>query len=1331
MTINTPRRFLRLFAFIALFLICVGFASTVGGQDTDVRSQDAEDALDKVEPLLLEEFSKSDGAEFFIWMVEKADLSPAHDLITKEEKGQFVYDALRSTAERTQKGVRDHLDRQRAKYHPFYIANKILVRNGDLSLVMDLAARSEVEQVTANHEIFLQEPYVDPLQPQAAEALESNLTFIRAPEVWALGYDGAGIVLAGNDTGLEWDHPAIINQYRGWDGQSVDHNYNWWDATNTYPIAPVDVFGHGTHTTGTMVGDDGGTNQIGVAPGAQTIHCKNMDNAGSGSDATFTECFEFDLAPWDLNGLNADPSKAPDAVNNSWGYRWGGQSQFEDEIAALQAAGILIEASAGNEGAGCGTLRSPGDYAQVVTTGSINHAGGSLPGTLTASSSRGSSSLYPQDYFPDVMAPGEGIRSSTPNGNYGSWNGTSMAGPHTTALVALMWEASPRLRGDIPTTVQAINDTAVPLTGQAGNSCGGDYTNGPNNDWGFGTIDAYEAVQEARRVGQPFELDVTPTLQEVCTPDNAVYAVGVGQLDTGFSDAVSLDVFGNPSGTTKSFSLNPVIPPNSSQMTIGTTGSPAAGVYSLEIVGTAGLNIVTDTVGLTIYTQVPDSVTLVQPEDAAVGVILTPLFEWASANQAASYTLEIATDSGFGNIIYSTSTDLTSHTPSVPLESLTAYYWRVWAHNSCGVSGISTDYSFITRNQRPVLLVDDDDELPDVLPYYEETLAAMSYVFDVWDTDNSDVEPDAATLANYDIVVWFTGAEYWGYAGPGPAGELALASWLDAGGCLFISSQDYFYDHGLTSFMQNYLGVASVVNDDIQSIVTGAGSIYSGLGPYSLNYPHNNWSDVINPNVATAEVAFIGDKGSAGTSRSTATYLTTFLGFPFEAFPDVLDRQEILEIFIDACPSDPLPTVAVVDPTEGQTVADVYRVLVDADDNGALPLVELIIDGTINEDITADYDGSHYFYDWVTTDYLDGAHTLQAQATDDLSQSRSSVVVNVTVSNNSPPTASFAADCTGLTCDFDATGSTDPDNDPLTFDWDFGDTSSGNGQTPVHTYVSDGTYTVVLTVTDPGGLSDADSQQVTASEQSIHVGDLDGLKSNARRGRWNATVTITVHDQSGNPVGLVSVVGDWSNGAGGSSACTTGDLGSPAHGQCTVTKSNIKNNVPSVDFTVISLALSGYIYNQGDNISTTITIYKDPPEPPPPPPPDGGTMHVAGLTGDSASAPKGGKWNATIIVTVHGMESESHISVQGITVSGSWIAGVSGGGSCTTDSNGMCTISKLNIKSNVSGVTFRVEDLVDPLNAYLYHSPDNHNGIVTPFDPPVFSVDKPSTSLIE
>jgi hypothetical protein len=73
-----------------------------------------------------------------------------------------------------------------------------------------------------------------------------------------------------------------------------------------------------------------------------------------------------------------------------------------------------------------------------------------------------------------------------------------MSGPHVTGLVGLMWSANPGLRGRVAETVQIMRDTAVRLSGQYGSSCGGNYTTGPNNDWGYGTIDALAAANATR-----------------------------------------------------------------------------------------------------------------------------------------------------------------------------------------------------------------------------------------------------------------------------------------------------------------------------------------------------------------------------------------------------------------------------------------------------------------------------------------------------------------------------------------------------------------------------------------------------------------------------------------------------------------------------------------------------------------------------------------------------------------------------------------------------------------------------------------------------------------
>lgn len=461
-----------------------------------------------IDPGLAARLDRDGSADFFVVLAEPADLSAAARQTGKAARGRYVLDTLQRHADASQHALRAQLSAAGVEHRPFHIANAIYVARGDRALAERLAASAEVATLLPNVAMQLDVP--PPEATDAAEAprgVASSLAFVRADQAWALGVEGDGIVIGGIDTGLDWQHPAILRQYRGWNGTGADHAHHWWDATGAYPAAPGDGHGHGTHTTGTLIGDDGRGDRIGVAPRARTIHCKGMSDAGTGSDLTFLTCFEFMLAPWNLAGTDPRPDLAPDILNNSWGYPTGNQPLFRQAVSALRAAGILVEVSAGNDGPNCGTLGSPGDYPDVLTTGSVG-LGAGLPGLLTRGSSRGPSALAAGVYRPGVMAPGEAIRSAIPGGSYARWSGTSMAGPHVSAAAGLMWQAQPALRGDVARTEQLIYATAVPLTGQTGSGCGGDYTTGPNHDWGHGTLDAAAAVQAAIAIGGP-----TGTLQ--------------------------------------------------------------------------------------------------------------------------------------------------------------------------------------------------------------------------------------------------------------------------------------------------------------------------------------------------------------------------------------------------------------------------------------------------------------------------------------------------------------------------------------------------------------------------------------------------------------------------------------------------------------------------------------------------------------------------------------------------------------------------------------------------------------------------------------------------
>ena len=179
------------------------------------------------------------------------------------------------------------------------------------------------------------------------------------------------------------------------------------------------------------------------------------------------------------------------------------------------------------------------------------------------------------------------------------------------------------------------------------------------------------------------------------------------------------------------------------------------------------------------------------------------------------------------------------------------------------------------------------------------------------------------------------------------------------------------------------------------------------------------------------------------------------------------------------------------------------------------------------------------------------------------------------------PVASFTYICTGLDCDFDGSGSNDPDSNIVSYHWDFGDGSldDDSGMTASHTYATAGTYTVVLIVTADDTATGTDRQDVTVSELlTVHVGDLDGSGTEAPRSRWEATVTITVHDNGEAAVPGALVAGSWSGGASGGASCTT-----DASGQCSVTKISLKNNVSSVTFSVSNITSGADAYVAGDN----------------------------------------------------------------------------------------------------------------------------------------------------
>jgi len=461
-------------------------------------------------------------AEVLVVLARQANLDDVYLLPTRETRGQAVYEALRSTAQESQRGLRAWLDARGIKYRSFYIVNALQIRV-DEGLLATLAAHPEVDRILPNPAVKgIPDLPVQPLASRATQGIELNLQRVRADDVWALGYTGQGIVVAGQDTGYDWDHPALIGKYRGWDGNTADHDYNWHDAIHTNdphtaegnPCGfdspePCDDYGssHGTHTMGIMVGDDGEGAQIGMAPGAQWIGCRNMEQ-GWGTPASYIECFEFFLAPYPVGGdpeLDGDPARAPQVVNNSWacpdkeGCVGGSIALMEASVEALRQAGIVVVASAGNYGPGCGSVKyPPAIYPQTFAVGNFDHR----TGKIHVLSSRGPATYGGALYLkPDLSAPGVSIRSSIKGGSYGWLTGTSMAAPHVAGAVALLLSAAPGYSGQVEAVEHLLMTTAEPMTTTEG--CGDDGpTDVPNHTWGWGILDVAASVEAVTGVLQ-------------------------------------------------------------------------------------------------------------------------------------------------------------------------------------------------------------------------------------------------------------------------------------------------------------------------------------------------------------------------------------------------------------------------------------------------------------------------------------------------------------------------------------------------------------------------------------------------------------------------------------------------------------------------------------------------------------------------------------------------------------------------------------------------------------------------------------------------------------
>ncbi len=402
------------------------------------------------------------------------------EFASRDQKISSMVDSLEYHASATQRPVFEVLNQESTgdlytQSKSFWITNQVFVEGASAELVAKLSKIPEIQSI--------REQYILPLlEPVSEVAVETNATInanewgvtkVQAPEVWAEGNTGEGIIVANIDTGVRGTHEALKGNFVG--------AYGWFDPEKNAD-APYDGNGHGSHCMGSTAGANG----VGVAPGAKWMACKGCRTRDC-PESDLLACGQFMTCPTDTKGNNKDCSKAPHLVSNSWG---GGQGTdfYQAVVDAWQKAGIIPIFANGNSGPSCGTANSPGDYKNVIAVGATDINDG-----LASFSSKGpaKSGLLK----PEISAPGVNVRSAWNSGDsaYNSISGTSMATPHVAGCTALYLAAKPNAKfDDIRSALIGTVDTNLK---SAGRTCGGTADgNFPNNNYGYGRINIYKAI---------------------------------------------------------------------------------------------------------------------------------------------------------------------------------------------------------------------------------------------------------------------------------------------------------------------------------------------------------------------------------------------------------------------------------------------------------------------------------------------------------------------------------------------------------------------------------------------------------------------------------------------------------------------------------------------------------------------------------------------------------------------------------------------------------------------------------------------------------------------
>lgn len=376
-------------------------------------------------------------------------------------------------------------------YEMFEPINAMSVVIHDKALLEELANMDEIVQIQEN-EVFDVAMPVESARlmsrsylPDVPDGIEWGIKAVHADKVWEeYGLTGEGVTVGIIDTGVNFRLPSLKHSYKGYSPLHDSYDYAYYrDFTNGKTDPESTGNDHGTHVAGIIVGKEGeGVKQTGVAPGAKFISAKAISADRQYSTKVVIEAFLW------LIDQNVD------IINCSFGAPYdAGNPYLEKVIALAESRNISVVISSGNvkNNQKEGLLYPAATRAGGIVVGSVNQ---NL--NLSGFSARGPSMMEGMKGVirPDVVAPGEWVRSTMYSGRLGVLSGTSQAAPHVSGVIALLKEAKPDIT--VEEIKQVLKLSAQSLTDS-------EWKSSPNMGYGYGLINAYDAVSYVmgRRIG--------------------------------------------------------------------------------------------------------------------------------------------------------------------------------------------------------------------------------------------------------------------------------------------------------------------------------------------------------------------------------------------------------------------------------------------------------------------------------------------------------------------------------------------------------------------------------------------------------------------------------------------------------------------------------------------------------------------------------------------------------------------------------------------------------------------------------------------------------------